>query len=196
MMFNHANPVLSEIAYRSEGRLPAVRALVLVLCGIAALAVAAQIKVPFWPVPVTLQTLAVLSIGAAYGPRLGLATILGYLALGAVGVPLFAGPEAGFSYMAGTTGGYLAGFVAATAFLGWAARNGWDRSMPTMALAMLIGNALIYVPGVLWLGTVIGWDKPVLEWGFTNFLLSDAAKLAIAVMVFPTLWRLVDRTRG
>ena len=191
--------VLSEAFGANEGAARRVKQAVLVVLGIAALAIAAKIKVPMWPVPVTMGTFAVLTIGAAYGPRLGLTTILGYMAVGALGFDVFAGSsaeKAGLEYMMGGTGGYLLGYVLATLALGFAARRGMDRSVPGMALAMLVGNALIYVPGLLWLGQLYGWDKPILEWGFTPFIIGDALKLVLAALIVPGVWKLVGRARG
>ncbi|MEM1350970.1 MAG: biotin transporter BioY [Pseudomonadota bacterium] len=173
---------------------------VLVIVGITLLAVAAKINVPMWPspVPITMGTFAVLTIGAAYGARLGLATILGYMIIGALGYDVFAGSSAenaGIEYMRGGTGGYLLGYVLATLTLGALAERGWDRSVLWMALAMLIGNALIYVPGLLWLGQLYGWDKPILEWGLTPFLIGDALKLCLAAVILPLVWHLVGNAR-
>ncbi|MCB1363849.1 MAG: biotin transporter BioY [Rhodobacteraceae bacterium] len=171
---------------------------VLVILGIAVLAISAKIRVPMWPVPITMGTFAVLSIGAAYGARLGLATILGYLIVGALGFDVFVGSSAetyGLNYMMGSTGGYLAGYVLATAALGALAARGWDRSFGRMALAMVIGNVLIYVPGLFWLGQLYGWDQPILQWGLTPFLPGDAIKLALAAMLLPALWKLVGDAR-
>ena len=125
------------------------------MSGTLALALSAKIQIPFWPVPLTMQTLVVLLIGMAYGWRLGGATLLLYLAEGAVGLPVFAGtPEKGIglAYMLGTTGGYLLGFALAAAACGALAERGWDRSFARVVAAMLIGNAIIYSTGVLWLG--------------------------------------------
>ena len=162
------------------------------------LAIAAKIKVPMWPVPITMGTFAVLTIGAAYGARLGLVTILAYMLVGAAGFDVFAGSSAeaaGLEYMLGGTGGYLVGYVLATLALGALAQRDWDRSVPWMALAMLIGNVLIYVPGLLWLGQLYGWDKPILAWGLTPFLIGDGLKLALAALVLPGAWALVGRAR-
>ena len=191
--------VLTEAFGANEGAARRVKQAVLVVLGIAALAIAAKIKVPMWPVPVTMGTFAVLTIGAAYGPRLGLTTILGYMAVGALGFDVFAGSsaeKAGLEYMMGGTGGYLVGYVLATLALGFAARRGMDRSVLGMALALLVGNALIYVPGLLWLGQLYGWDQPILEWGFTPFIIGDALKLVLAALVVPGAWKLVGRARG
>lgn len=171
----------------------------LVAVGIAALALAADTRIAMWPVPVTMGTFAVLTIGAAYGPRLGLATILGYMILGAAGFDVFAGSAAeasGLRYMTGSTGGYLLGYVLATAALGWFARAGWDRSVVRMAGALLAGNALIYVPGLLWLGQLYGWDQPILAWGLWPFLVGDALKLALAALLLPAVWKIVGKARA
>lgn len=193
--------VLSEQFWRAEGSARLAKQAVLVVLGIAALAIAAKIKFPLppSPVPVTLGTLAVLSVGAAYGPRLGLVTVLGYMLVGALGFDVFAGSsaeKAGLAYMMGGTGGYLLGYVLATLALGWAARAGWDRSVVRMGAAMLVGNALIYVPGLLWLsGFAESWAQ-TLDWGITPFLVGDALKLALAAVLFPALWKLVGNARA
>ena len=190
--------VLTEAFGPSTGTALRVKQAAMVVLGIMVLAIAAKIKIPMWPVPITMGTFAVLTIGAAYGPTLGLTTILGYMIVGALGFDVFAGSSAeayGLSYMMGGTGGYLVGYVLATLALGWAARAGWDRSMGRMALAMLIGNALIYIPGLLWLGQLYGWDQPILAWGLTPFLLGDALKLALAAVLLPAAWKLVGSAR-
>ena len=154
-----------------------VRNLILAIVGSLALWVSAKISIPFWPVPLTMQTLVVLVIGMAFGARLGAATVLLYLAEGAVGLPVFSGtPEKGIglAYMMSTRGGYLVGFVLAAGAVGFLAERGWDRSPVKTALAMVLGNILIYMTGLLWLGTIVGWDKPVLAWGLTPFLAGDA----------------------
>lgn len=191
--------VLAEVFGPREGLALRLKQVALMVAGIAVLAASAKIAVPMWPVPVTMGTFAVLALGAAYGPKLGLATILGYMLVGLLGYDVFAGSSAeayGLSYMMGGTGGYLVGYVLATVALGWFARKGWDRSAGRMGLAMLAGNALIYVPGLLWLGVLYGWDKPILAWGLTPFLIGDALKLALAAMVLPGLWAMVGRARG
>ena len=190
---------LAEAIFPQTG--PALRAkqLVLVAAGIAALVLAAKIKIPMFPVPMTMGTFAVLSIGAAYGTRLGLATILGYMLIGALGFDVFAGSSAevsGLSYMMGSTGGYLVGYVLAVVALGALARKGWDRARGKMALALVLGNALIYVPGLIWLTVLYGLEAPILSWGLTPFLLGDVVKLALAALLLPALWSLVGRARN
>lgn len=190
--------VLTEVIVPRSGKARLVRQAGLVAGGIAVLAITAKIMVPMWPVPITMGTFAVLTLGAAYGPALGLVTILGYMLIGALGFDVFAGSSAeasGLTYMLGGTGGYLLGYVLATLVLGTLARRGWDRSMAWMALALLIGNAIIYVPGLLWLGQFYGWSEPILQWGFWPFLIGDAVKLALAALLVPGLWKLVSGTR-
>ncbi len=191
--------VLSEAVAPAEGAALWVKRVALVALGVAALAIAAKIKVPMWPVPITMQTFVVLAVGAAYGLRLGLATMLAYLAVGVVGFDVFTNSSAeksGLSYMMGTTGGYLAGFVIATAFMGWVARLGWDRSFGRTLVSMTIGNVLILAPGVLWLGMLLGWDKPILDWGLWPFLPGAVLKTALAAAVFPVAWRMVGDARA
>ena len=173
-----------------------VKQAALVLLGIAALTLAANVRVPMWPVPVTMQTFAVLTIGAAYGARLGLATLLGYLALGAAGVAVFTGETAGLAYMAGPTGGYLLGFAVAAWTMGRLAEAGWDRSVARMVAALLLGNALIYAFGLPWMAWLFAAEKGmawVLHWGMTAFLPGDALKLALAALLVPAIWRATGR---
>ena len=192
------NSVLAEEILPLTGQAMRVKQIILVIVGIAALAVAAKIKIPMIPVPMTMGTFAVLSIGAAYGMRLGLATIIGYMVIGALGFDVFAGSSAetfGVAYMMGGTGGYLVGYVLAVLALGWAARQGWDRSIGKMALVMVLGNVLIYVPGLFWLAMLYGTDAPIFTWGLTPFLLGDLVKIALAALLLPAVWGLVGVAR-
>lgn len=170
---------------------------VIVFVGSLLLALSAKVQIPFWPVPMTLQTMVVLAAGMALGWRLAGATVLLYLAEGAMGLPVFAGtPEKGIglAYMMGPTGGYLLGFLLAALLCGWLAGRGWDRHPLTALGAMLLGNAVIYASGLLWLGTLIGWDKPVLELGLYPFLAGDALKVALGAALLPSLWKLLPRS--
>ena len=193
------NTTLSGAILPQDGTMALAKNAALVVAGILFLAIAAKIKVPMWPVPITMGTFAVLTMGAAYGARLGLVTILGYMIIGALGFDVFAGSTAqanGFEYMMGGTGGYLVGYVLAVLLMGALAHKGWDRSMPKMAGAMLMANVLIYVPGLIWLGMLYGFDKPLLQWGLTPFLVGDVLKLALAAVVLPAAWKAVESARG
>ncbi|MBR2657661.1 MAG: biotin transporter BioY [Loktanella sp.] len=192
--------VLTEAFGPSSGTALRVKQALMVVMGIVLLAVMAKIKVPVpgSPVAISMGTFAVLTIGAAYGPRLGLATIMGWMIIGMLGFDVFQSSTAdlnGLSYMMGSTGGYLVGYVLATLALGFAARAGWDRSVVLMALAMLAGNVLIYVPGLAWLAVLYGLEAPILAWGLTPFLLGDALKLGLAALLVPGLWKLIGDAR-
>lgn len=168
----------------------------LAVAGSALLAISSKITVPFYPVPMTLQTFALMAIVAAFGLRLGVATVALYLFEGALGLPVFAGtPEKGIglAYMAGPTGGYLAGYLVAAIIVGLAVEKGFGRNPFKLFAAMIAADAVVFTLGALWLGTVVGWDKPVMEWGVTPFLIGDAVKIALAAALIPAVWSLVER---
>jgi biotin transport system substrate-specific component len=187
-----AYPTLISAIWPEEESSKIARNVVLAILGTALLTISAKIQVPFYPVPMTMQTFVVLVIGMAYGWRLGGATVLLYLAEGAAGLPVFAA-GGGFAYLAGPTAGYLVGFLAAAVAIGWLAERGWDRSVITAALAMLVGNVVLYIPGLLWLGTLFGWDKPILEWGLIPFIPGDVLKLALVAASLPLAWKLLAK---
>ena len=164
-----------------------LRLAILVVGGTALMALSAKIQVPMWPVPMTMQTFAVLVIGMAYGWRLGGLTLLAYLAEGAVGLPVFAG-GAGPVYMAGPTGGYLAGFAISAVLVGWLGERGWDRSVVMTLVAMALGTAMIFGTGVAWLSALIGFEAAVAN-GLVPFLAGAALKIALAAAVLPFAWR-------
>ncbi len=173
-----------------------IRNVTLAVLGSLALWISAKIHVPFYPVPMTMQTFAVLVIGMAFGWRLGAATVLLYLAEGAAGLPVFSGtPERGIglAYMAGPTGGYLVGFVVAAMVTGFLAERRWDRNVLTTLAAMTLGTAIILAFGAIWLGAVIGFDKDVMALGVTPFLLSGVFKIALAGAILPLVWRFLKR---
>jgi len=162
---------------------------VLVVAGTLLLALSAKVQVPFWPVPMTMQTFVVLLLGIAYGPRLGVITGALYLVEGALGLPVFA-KGAGVAYLMGPTGGYLFGFVLAMGVCGLLADRGWSRTAVRMLAVMLIGEILIFAPGVLWLGVAIGMDKAV-TFGLTPFIAAEVFKIALAAVTVPLVWRAV-----
>ena len=169
-----------------------IKRAVLVVLGVAALTLAAKIRVPMWPVPMTMQTFAVLTVGAAYGARLGLVTLLVYLALGMAGVAVFAGDTAGLSYMAGPTAGYLVGFAVAATLVGWLSSKGWSGRVVPMIGALLLGLAVIYAFGLPWMAYLFAAEKGmdwVIQWGLTNFLAGEVLKVALAALLIPVAWR-------
>ena len=189
------NPAIVQILWPVTSS-PKLRAFVLAVGGALLITISAKIQIPFYPVPQTLQTMVVLLIGMAYGTKLGVATVATYLAAGALGLPVFAGtPEKGIgiTYMVGATGGYLLGFLLAAAVCGWFAKRGFDCVMWKAAVAMTLGNVVIYFFGVLWLGTVIGWDKPVLEYGVYPFLPAAVAKITIATIMLAPVAKIVRK---
>ena len=196
MSVHSTNPDLLADVFVPGRENSLVKNVILAIAGSLVLWLSAKIQIPFYPVPMTMQTFVVLVIGMVYGWKLGAATILLYLAEGAAGLPVFAGtPEKGIgiAYMMSGTGGYLVGYVFAAALCGWLAEKGWDKSTVTTALAMLLGNIVLYVPGLLWLGILFGWDKPILEWGLIPFIPGDLLKLALAAVTLPLIWRIVRK---
>ena len=193
------HPTMASVfwpAANANGAYSMLRGVVLAFIGSILLTISAKVHLPFYPVPMTMQTLVVLGLGMALGSRLGAAAVMLYMAEGAMGLPVFSGtPEKGMgvAYMMGPTGGYLLGFIVAAWATGFLAERGWDRGVLTTASAMVIGNGIIYALGLLWLGSILGWDKPIIEWGMTPFLLADATKILLAVIIMPTAWRLIGK---
>ena len=175
----------------------ALHYVLLIAFGVALIAISSKLKVPLWPnpTPVTLQTLAIFTLSAAYGSRLALATLAAYLATGALGAPVFTGtPEQGIglAYMAGPTGGYLAGFAVMAWLTGLAADYGWDRNPLKLGGMMLAGEAIMLTLGALWMGYLFGSDK-IVAWGVGPFIVTDVIKLAIAAAIVPAVWGLFKR---
>jgi biotin transport system substrate-specific component len=171
-----------------------VRHVVLIVAGALIVALCARIVIPTQPVPFTGQTFGVLAVGTALGFRRGAAALLLYLAIGAIGVPIYSEGRAGVSVLQGATGGYLVGFVVAAAVVGRLAELGWDRRLGGAIVGMAVGTAIIYAIGVPWLKLTLDlpWADAVSA-GMTKFLLWDAAKLAVAAAVFPIAWWLIGR---
>ena len=170
-----------------------VRDIALVAGAAALTGLAAQIYIPLQPVPVSLQTFTVLLSGAALGPiRGGLAMSL-YLVAGVAGVPWFAEGNSGLGL---PTFGYIVGFVVAATLVGWLARRGLDRTVPTTLGIMVLGNLVIYAFGVPWLAAALDVDlATALELGAWPFLIGDALKIALAAGLLPAAWWLVG-SRG
>ena len=152
----------------------------LALVGSIILAVSSKIKIPFYPVPMTMQTLIVLVIGIGFGWKLGLATVSLYLFEGIIGLPVFSGtPEKGIGliYFTGPTMGYLIGFLVAVYISG---KFNYDANLVKNFLKLLLATSFIYILGVSWLGSLIGWDKPIFQLGAQPFLLAELFKILIA----------------
>ena len=156
-----------------------LRGAALALFGTLVLVVSAKVQVPFYPVPMTLQTLAVLTLGALFGARLAATTVALYLGEGLGGLPVFAGAFAGPAYVAGPTGGYLVGFLLATALIGWLAERGWTRGWLLTLAAMTLGHIVIFVAGFAWLAPTFGAAK---AWtvGVAPFAAATVAKTLLA----------------
>jgi biotin transport system substrate-specific component len=182
---------------RAEGTAGVLRAVVLVALGTGLLALSAKINLPLPYVPMTLQTLVVLMIGAAYGWRLGAATMVAYIVEGAAGLPVFAGPVGGLAPLLGPTAGYLVGFVVAALMTGWLSERGWDRSVPRLFVAMAVGHIAILALGFAWLafGLKLGADKAWLV-GVAPFIAASVIKNALGAALVPALRRLADRRRS
>lgn len=155
-----------------------------------------SVKLPFTPVPITGQTLGVLLVGASLGLELGVASMLLYLAEGAVGLPFFAEARSGADVLglSSATGGYLWGFVITAAVVGWLSRRGWDRSLRGSIGAMFVGEIVLYAAGVPWLMAAL--DLPLeegLQLGLYPFIVGDTLKLLIAAGLLPAAWRVVGR---
>lgn len=169
----------------------------LVIAGALLTAVAAQIAIPMWPVPITGQTFAVLLIGAVLGASRGALSMLTYFSLGAAGLPVFTGAVSGISF--GTTFGYLVGFIAAAAVVGWFAQHGWHQTIIGVVLSFAIGNSVIYVFGLSWLAFALGNlgltnDLPaVFAAGFVPFILGDSIKMILAAAVLPLAWKYLGK---
>jgi biotin transport system substrate-specific component len=172
----------------------ALRAVVLVGLGSALMALSAKVNLPLPYVPMTLQTLVVLVIGAAYGWRLGSATMIAYLAEGAMGLPVFAGPVGGIAPLVGPTAGYLYGFVLAAFVIGWFAERGWDRNVVLLFAAMAVGHVVIFIAGFAWLayGIGLGANKAWLV-GVAPFIAASVVKNALGAALMPAVRRIVDR---
>lgn len=168
--------------------------LVLIGAGTALVAIAAQIEVPLWPVPVTGQTLAVLLVGSSLGALRGTLSLALYAVLGVVGLPLFSGAGSGMSVILGPTGGYIVGFIFAAAFTGWIAQRSWDRKVLRSILSFLGGTVITFAIGLPWLAHVLGLNlQQTLEGGLYPFIIGGVVKMLLAAGIITAAWRYFDR---
>ena len=163
------------------------------LAGTVLLAISAKVQIPFWPVPMTMQTFVVLVLGIVYGSRLGLITGILYLAEGAVGLPVFA-KGAGLAYLLGPTGGYLVGFALAMYVVGLLAERQLARTYIQVILVMLVGEAIIFVLGVGWLASIIGIEKAIMG-GLVPFLQAELFKIALATVTVPLVYKRLEQKK-
>ena len=173
-------------------RQDALRIPLQLLLGVALMALLAHVRFEIGPVPITGATFGVLLIGAAYGLKLGSLTMVLYLIAGGLGLGVFSS-GAGWSYLTGATGGYLFGYLLAAALVGYLAQRGLDRRFSTTALAMLLGNIVIYIPGLLWLSQLMPDAQATLQAGLIPFIPGDVLKLILASSLLPTAWRLLGQ---
>jgi biotin transport system substrate-specific component len=181
------------------------RAVLLAVLGSAIVALAAQVSIPMLPVPMTLQTLAVLAVGGAYGARLGAGTLALYALEGAVGLPVFANFQAGLFLPTGeiiATGGYIIGFIVAAGLVGYLVEKGWGASVLKLCAAMLLGAAVLYIPGLVWLTAWLGIMKGMdatsattvaVTSGMLPFIPGDIIKAVLAALAFPAAFSLLGR---
>ena len=164
-----------------------VKSLFLAILGTILLAISAKIKIPFWPVPMTMQTFVVLLLGVVYGWKLGLFTVSLYLLEGIAGIPVFAGtPEKGLGlvYFTGPTMGYLIGFLVAVLLTGILA---FDNNFLKNFIKLIFSVSFIYILGLIWLGSLIGWDKPIFKLGAQPFLLAELFKVLLLTILIPKI---------
>ncbi len=167
-----------------------IKYLSIIFIGSIVLAISAKIKIPFYPVPMTMQTFVVLFLGLSFGYKIGLATVSLYLIEGIIGFPVFSNsPERGVGlvYFTGPTMGYLIGFLLATYFASFIKLK--DNYL-IIFLKLIMSVSIIYILGILWLGTIIGWDKPLLELGVIPFLLAEIFKISILTILAKKIFKL------
>ena len=166
-----------------------IKNLFIAICGTIILAVSAKIKIPFYPVPMTMQTFVVLLLGVSLGWKLGLFTVSLYLIQGIAGLPVFAGtPEKGVGiiYFTGPTMGYLIGFLVAVYLAGiFKYTNNFLKNL----IKLIVSVSFIYILGMIWLGSLIGWDKPILKLGAQPFLLAELFKVSLLALIIPALFK-------
>ena len=165
--------------------------IVLILFGTLLLAVSSKIQVPFWPVPMTMQTFIVFIIGMSYGWKLAFSTLIAYLVEGSLGLPVFA-KGGGLLYLIGPTAGYLYGMAIAAGVIGFLAERGYNNSYIKSLISLIIGTVIIFVLGVGYLGSVIGYDK-ALAGGLYPFIPSEFFKIGLAVILIPSIKRYINK---
>ncbi|MBI5544995.1 MAG: biotin transporter BioY [Deltaproteobacteria bacterium] len=191
---NAASMTLAD-AVLPQGKLLRDTLLVAGFSGLIAVASQAAVPLPFSPVPLTLQTLAVLLAGMVLGWKRGALAVAAYLGEGFAGLPVFAGGSFGMVHLFGPTGGYLVGFVLAAALVGFLAERRWDRRPATTVLAMAFGTLTIHLCGVAWLSVFVPFSAAIAQ-GLLPFLVGDALKIGAATATLPLAWSRLGRAQG
>ena len=175
---------------KNFGQSKILKNLFIVLVGTILLAISSKVKIPFYPVPMTMQTFIVLIIGMGFGWKIGVATITLYLFEGAIGLPVFAGtPEKGIGlvYLTGPTMGYLLGFLITVFFAG---KFNYNNNLINNFIKLTFATSFIYILGMIWLGSLIGWDKPIFKLGAQPFLLAELLKVLLATFFISKIKRI------
>ena len=179
----------------SDKTMRLLRFIGLSLGGSLFIALLAQVSLPFYPVPITGQTFAVFLVGLMLGRDKGTVAVLLYLCEGFAGLPVFANGVFGLAVLFGPTGGYLLGFIPAAFICGMMAEKGWDKQHWKLAILFLVANAAIYLPGLFQLGTLLGWEKPILEYGLYPFIYGDILKVLIITAFLPSCWKFLKKQK-
>ena len=168
-----------------------IKNIFLILSGTLLLTVSSKIQVPFWPVPMTMQTFVVLIIAMAYGWKLSFLTLVAYLIEGALGLPVFA-KGGGLLYLTGPTAGYLYGMAVAAAVIGYFADLGYGKSIIKCVMPLMLGTIIIFICGIGYLSSIIGFEKAIAA-GLLPFIPSEFFKIALAVFIIPTIWKYIQK---
>lgn len=187
-MYELENKTLYEVLFKQRN---VFLDMFMILASVVFMAVMANIRIPLWPVPITMQTFGVFSIAFFFGYRKGFLAILAYVLAGLVGFGVFAGYKSGFGALIGPTGGYIAGFLFMVLIVGWMIEKGYGRSKKSVLMCMLVGEIVLYTFGLaglwLYLGNISFAEALML--GFVPFILGDTVKALGAVALFPYLWK-------
>jgi biotin transport system substrate-specific component len=183
------NSLLIDRIYQTRGMSTYIKNTCLILFGSFLLAVSSKVQVPFWPVPMTMQTFVVFLIGMSYGWRLSFFTLFAYIVEGAIGLPVFA-TGAGLTYLMGPTAGYIYGMLLAAIVIGFLSEKGFSKSYYLSLVSLLIGSIIIFTLGVGYLGSIIGYDKAI-NYGLLPFISSELFKIALAVALIPSLSKFI-----
>ena len=185
----NSNSILINQIFPTHGSTTYIKNIFLVVFGTFLLATSAKVQLPFWPVPMTMQTFVVFLIGMSYGWRLSFLTLIAYILEGVIGLPVFA-TGSGIVYLMGPTAGYIYGMLIAATVIGFLSEKKYSKSYLMCAIALLIGSIIIFTFGVGFLGSIIGYDKAI-TFGLLPFIPSELFKIALAVVLIPTLFKFI-----